>query len=67
MRSVTNVLGAVETPDMGAEGEEDDEDQKTEEDLMLEEIRKSGKQSNVSMIAFTATPNNIHNWVCLPG
>ena len=28
----------------------------TEEDKMLEEIQKSGKQSNVSMIAFTATP-----------
>lgn len=50
MRSVTNVLGAVEVP------VSEDEDQKTEEDLMLEEIRKSGKQPNVSMIAFTATP-----------
>ena len=53
MRSVTNVLGAVEI----AETEEDnEEEQKTEEDQMLEEIRKSGKQPNVSMIAFTATP-----------
>lgn len=53
MRSVTNVLGAVEV----AETEEDsEEDQKTEEDQILEEIRKSGKQPNVSMIAFTATP-----------
>lgn len=54
MRSVTNVLGAVEVP-VSDEGDEE-EDQKTEEDLMLEEIRKSGKQPNVSMIAFTATP-----------
>lgn len=54
MRSVTNVLGAVEVP--LTEEEDEDEDQKTEEDMMLEEIRKSGKQPNVSMIAFTATP-----------
>ena len=46
MQSVTNVLT----------NEGDDEDDITEEDKMLEEIRKSGKQSNVSMIAFTATP-----------
>lgn len=53
MRSVTNVLGAVEV----AETEEgSEEEQKTEEDHILEEIRKSGKQPNVSMIAFTATP-----------
>ena len=45
MQSVTNVLS-----------NEDDEEEKTEEDKMLEEIQKSGKQSNVSMIAFTATP-----------
>ena len=52
MRSVTNVLGAVV-----AETEEgSEEEQKTEEDQILEEIRKSGKQPNVSMIAFTATP-----------
>ena len=46
MRSVTHILSH----------DEDDEDSKTEEDKMLEEIRKSGKQKNVSMIAFTATP-----------
>ena len=46
MQSVTNVLA----------NESDDEDDITEEDKMLEEIRKSGKQGNVSMIAFTATP-----------
>lgn len=46
MQSVTNVLT----------NEGDDEDDIIEEDKMLEEIRKSGKQSNVSMIAFTATP-----------
>jgi len=45
MQSVTNVLT-----------NEEDEEDKTEEDKMLEEIQKSGKQSNVSMIAFTATP-----------
>lgn len=54
MRSVTNVLGAVEVP--VTEEDDEEEDQKTEEDMMLEEIRKSGKQPNVSMIAFTATP-----------
>ncbi len=45
MQSVTQVLSNHEA----------DED-KTEEDQMLEEIRRSGKQPNVSMIAFTATP-----------
>jgi type I restriction enzyme R subunit len=45
MQSVTHVLT----------NEEDDEE-KTEEDKMLEEIQRSGKQANVSMIAFTATP-----------
>lgn len=54
MRSVTSVLGAVEVPEM--EEDHEDEEQKTEEDQMLEEIRKSGKQPNVTMIAFTATP-----------
>lgn len=46
MQSVTNVLTNTD----------DGEEEKTEEDKMLEEIQKSGKQSNVSMIAFTATP-----------
>lgn len=46
MQSVTNVLTA--------EGEPLEE--LTEEDKMLEEIQRSGKQKNVSMIAFTATP-----------
>ena len=55
MQSVTNVLGAVEPSDPDEYGS-DDEEQKTEEDKMLEEIRKSGKQPNVTMIAFTATP-----------
>ncbi len=45
MQSVTQVLS-----------NEDNDDEKTEEDKMVEEIQKSGKQSNVSMIAFTATP-----------
>ena len=53
MQSVTNVLGTAEN----LTGDDyEDEEEKTEEDMMLEEIRKSGKQSNVSMIAFTATP-----------
>lgn len=55
MQSVTNVLGVVETADPDDDAG-DDKDQKTEEDMMLEEIRKSGKQPNVTMIAFTATP-----------
>ena len=46
MQSVTQVLTNDEN------GDED----KTEEDKMLEEIQKSGKQNNVSIIAFTATP-----------
>ncbi len=45
MQSVTHVLT-----------NEDDDEDKTEEDKMLEEIHRSGKQENVSMIAFTATP-----------
>ena len=45
MQSVTHVLS-----------NDDEEDEKTEEDKMVEEIQKSGKQPNVSMIAFTATP-----------
>jgi type I restriction enzyme R subunit len=44
MQSVTHVLS------------DEDDDYTTEEDKMLEEIRKSGKQDNVTMIAFTATP-----------
>lgn len=44
MQSVTHVLS-----------DEDDSNQ-TEEDKIVEEIRKSGKQNNVTMIAFTATP-----------
>ncbi len=45
MQSVTHVLT-----------NEDAEEEKTEEDQMIEEIQRSGKQPNVSMIAFTATP-----------
>ena len=44
MQSVTNVLS------------ENNSEEKTEEDKIREEIQKSGKQSNVSIIAFTATP-----------
>ena len=45
MQSVTSVLG-----------NESSDEEMTEEDKMLEEIQRSGKQDNVSMIAFTATP-----------
>lgn len=45
MQSVTHVLT-----------NEDADEEKTEEDKMVEEIQRSGKQANVSMIAFTATP-----------
>lgn len=45
MQSVTAVLT-----------NDNDEEEKTEEDIIREEIQKSGKQPNVSMIAFTATP-----------
>lgn len=45
MQSVTHVLSNV-----------DEDEELTEEDKMLQEIRRSGKQENVSMIAFTATP-----------
>lgn len=45
MQSVTQVLSNPE-----------EEEEKTEEDKMLDEIQRCGKQQNVSMIAFTATP-----------
>lgn len=44
MQAVTQSLGS------------DDSDYEDEDDIILDEIRKSGKQSNVSMFAFTATP-----------
>ena len=44
MQAVTTVLAG------------DEEDDITVEDQIVEEISKTGKQSNVSMIAFTATP-----------
>ena len=46
MQSVTAVLST----------EDEEEESKTEEDKIVEEINKSGPQANVSMIAFTATP-----------
>lgn len=46
MRAVTSVLS----------GAEEEDEIKTEEDIIAEEISRSGKQKNVSMIAFTATP-----------
>ncbi|KSU64627.1 restriction endonuclease [[Bacillus] enclensis] len=45
MNAVTTVLSGGET-----------DDEITEEDKILDEIQKCGKQENVSMIAFTATP-----------
>ncbi|WP_249660873.1 type I restriction endonuclease subunit R [Lysinibacillus fusiformis] len=45
MRAVTTVLSGEETGEV-----------KTDEDRIREEIQKNGKQENVSMIAFTATP-----------
>ncbi|MFL8711773.1 type I restriction endonuclease subunit R [Clostridioides sp. GD02377] len=45
MQAVTTVLAG-----------NDGDDEKDEEDKIVEEIQKSGKQKNVSMIAFTATP-----------
>lgn len=44
MQAVTQSLGS------------DNADYEDEDDIILDEIRKSGKQSNVSMFAFTATP-----------
>lgn len=44
MQAVTKSLGA------------DDTEYEDESDLILDEIKKSGKQANVSMFAFTATP-----------
>ncbi len=35
---------------------EDDATEKTKYDILVEEIKKSGKQENISIIAFTATP-----------
>lgn len=49
MRSVTHVLSNEDEDDK-------EEEYETEEDKMLDEIKRSGKQQNVSMIAFTATP-----------
>ena len=40
------------TQSLGSDGNEFED----EEDMILDKIRKSGKQSNVSMFAFTATP-----------
>lgn len=44
MMAVTQSLGS------------DDEELEDEDDIILDEIKKSGKQDNVSMFAFTATP-----------
>lgn len=50
MRAVTGVLSK------GRTAVHADDDDVTEEDIIVEEIKASGKQPNVSMIAFTATP-----------
>ena len=47
MAAVTQVLG---------QGQTDEDDEIDTEDVLTEEIRKNGKQPNVSMFAFTATP-----------
>ncbi|MBU5668588.1 DEAD/DEAH box helicase family protein [Peptoniphilus sp. MSJ-1] len=44
MQAVTKSLGS------------DDFDYENEDDMIIDEIKRSGKQSNVSMFAFTATP-----------
>lgn len=44
MQAVTQSLGS------------DDQDYEDEDDFILDQIKKSGKQANVSMFAFTATP-----------
>lgn len=49
MAAVTRTLGNDAEPDL-EDGERD------AEDIITEEVRKSGKQKNVSMFAFTATP-----------
>lgn len=47
MGAVTQVLG---------KGREDDDDELEQDDIFTAEIRANGKQPNVSMFAFTATP-----------
>ncbi len=60
MQAVTTTLAGGEAQRVKLDGTDDagldDDDEKTVEDRIVEEIQKSGKQPNVSMIAFTATP-----------
>jgi type I restriction enzyme R subunit len=61
MRAVTTAFAGGETGRITNDGKDDDAngengDERTIEDKIVEEVRKSGKQPNVSMIAFTATP-----------
>jgi type I restriction enzyme R subunit len=49
MGAVTQVLGR---------GRDDDEDELEQDDIFTAEIRANGKQPNVSMFAFTATPKS---------
>lgn len=61
-RSASNlrvVLGKHDDEEALAAAEAEDDklpEEKTTEDLVLEEIKKKGKQSNLSFYAFTATP-----------
>lgn len=48
-------MGAV-TQVLGKGREKEDDDEKDTQDILINEIRANGKQPNVSMFAFTATP-----------
>lgn len=60
MRAVTTTLSGGENNRVVNDGKDDanrdDDDERTVEDKIVEEVKKSGKQPNVTMIAFTATP-----------
>jgi len=60
MRAVTTTLSSGENNRAVNDGKDDTgngtHDDRTTEDKIVEEVKKSGKQPNVTMIAFTATP-----------
>jgi len=61
MRAVTTTFAGGENGRVVNDGKDDAEngengEEITTEDRIVEEVRKSGKQPNVTMIAFTATP-----------
>jgi len=61
MRAVTTTFAGGEHGRVVNDGKDDADngdngDEPTTEDKIVEEVRKSGKQANVTMIAFTATP-----------